>query len=79
MDHTDSPTRGYYLLASNEPIEDGTYTFTVLDKDGNTASRAIKREEVPEDLLGAVVFFSSSDSDFITGQSIAIDGGWTIA
>lgn len=44
-------------------------------KDGNTASRAIKREEVPEDLLGTVVFFASSDSDFITGQTLVVDGG----
>ena len=44
-------------------------------KDLNTATRAIKREEVPEDLLGTVVFFSSSDSDFITGQTLVVDGG----
>ena len=44
-------------------------------KAANTASRAIKREEVPEDLLGAIVFFSSSDSDFITGQTLVVDGG----
>lgn len=44
-------------------------------KDGNTASRAIKREEVPEDLIGALMFLSSSDSDFVTGQTIVIDGG----
>ncbi len=44
-------------------------------KDGNMATRAIKREEVPEDLLGTLVFFSSSDSDFITGQTLVVDGG----
>lgn len=44
-------------------------------KGANTASRALKREEVPEDLLGAVVFFSSADSDFITGQTLVVDGG----
>ena len=44
-------------------------------KGGNTASRAIKREEVPEDLLGAVVFFSSAESDFVTGQTLVVDGG----
>ena len=44
-------------------------------KESNTASRAIKRDEVPEDLLGAVVFFSSSSSDFITGQTLVVDGG----
>jgi NAD(P)-dependent dehydrogenase (short-subunit alcohol dehydrogenase family) len=37
--------------------------------------RALKREEAPGDLMGAVVFFASSDSDFITGQTLSIDGG----
>lgn len=38
-------------------------------------SRAIKREQVPEDLLGALVFLASPESDFVTGQSIVVDGG----
>jgi NAD(P)-dependent dehydrogenase (short-subunit alcohol dehydrogenase family) len=38
-------------------------------------ARAIKRDQYPEDLLGAVVFLSSSDSDFITGQTLNVDGG----
>jgi NAD(P)-dependent dehydrogenase (short-subunit alcohol dehydrogenase family) len=37
--------------------------------------RALKRDMYPGDLLGALVFLSSSDSDFITGQTIAVDGG----
>lgn len=37
--------------------------------------RALKRDEYPEDLLGALVFLASADSDFITGQTIAVDGG----
>jgi len=37
--------------------------------------RSIKRIEYPEDLLGIVVFLASSDSDFITGQTIVVDGG----
>jgi NAD(P)-dependent dehydrogenase (short-subunit alcohol dehydrogenase family) len=32
-----------------------------------------------EEIEGVVVFLASPASDFITGQSIAIDGGWTIA
>jgi NAD(P)-dependent dehydrogenase (short-subunit alcohol dehydrogenase family) len=39
------------------------------------ASRALRRDELPEDLLGALVFLASGESDFITGQTIAVDGG----
>jgi NAD(P)-dependent dehydrogenase (short-subunit alcohol dehydrogenase family) len=38
-------------------------------------SRAFKRDAYPEDLLGTLVFLASSDSDFVTGQSIVVDGG----
>ena len=37
--------------------------------------RAIKRDQTPADLLGALVFLASSDSDFMTGQTVAVDGG----
>ena len=36
---------------------------------------SIKRSEQPEDLVGAVLFLASDFSDFITGQTIIIDGG----
>lgn len=39
------------------------------------STRAIPRTQMPEDMLGAVVFFSSADSDFITGQTLVVDGG----
>ena len=39
------------------------------------ANRMIKREELPEDLVGAVIFLSSAESDFVTGQTMLIDGG----
>ncbi|HET7848080.1 MAG TPA: glucose 1-dehydrogenase [Pseudolabrys sp.] len=38
-------------------------------------SRAFKRDAYPEDLIGALIFLASSDSDFVTGQSIVVDGG----
>ncbi len=41
----------------------------------NIAMRSIKRSQTPEDLLGAVVFLSSSASDFMTGQTMVVDGG----
>jgi 3-oxoacyl-[acyl-carrier protein] reductase len=39
------------------------------------SARAIPRLQRPEDLVGAVAFFCSSDSDFITGQTLVVDGG----
>lgn len=42
------------------------------------ALRCFKRREVPEDLVGTVIFLSSSDSDFITGQTINVDGGMSM-
>jgi NAD(P)-dependent dehydrogenase (short-subunit alcohol dehydrogenase family) len=44
-------------------------------RDNAIARRAIKRDGYPQDILGALVFLASSDSDFITGQTIAVDGG----
>jgi len=41
----------------------------------NIASRCIKREAVPQDLIGALLFLSSADSDFMSGQTIVVDGG----
>jgi NAD(P)-dependent dehydrogenase (short-subunit alcohol dehydrogenase family) len=32
----------------------------------------------PDELAGVVIFLASHASDFITGQTIFIDGGWTI-
>ncbi len=38
-------------------------------------TRALQRMQTPEDLVGAVAFFASADSDFITGQTLVVDGG----
>jgi NAD(P)-dependent dehydrogenase (short-subunit alcohol dehydrogenase family) len=42
---------------------------------GAPAQRALKRAQTPEDLVGAIVFLSSAESDFITGQTLPVDGG----
>ncbi len=38
-------------------------------------TRSIQRDESPEDLVGAALFFACSDSDFITGQTLPVEGG----
>jgi 3-oxoacyl-[acyl-carrier protein] reductase len=37
--------------------------------------RALKRAQVPEDLVGVVMFLLSDASNFMTGQTITVDGG----
>jgi len=39
------------------------------------SGRTIKRTQVPEDMVGTIVFLSSSASDFISGQSLLVNGG----
>ncbi len=60
----------------------GTMTENVLARDDvrlqiaeGTATRAIRREEVPEDVVGACIFLASAESDFVTGQVLTVDGG----
>ena len=38
-------------------------------------TRAVARDMVPADLVGAIAFFAGPDSAFITGQTLVIDGG----
>jgi NAD(P)-dependent dehydrogenase (short-subunit alcohol dehydrogenase family) len=44
-------------------------------RDVSIASRTIKRDMVPEDVVGAVAFLCGPESTFLTGQTMVIDGG----
>jgi NAD(P)-dependent dehydrogenase (short-subunit alcohol dehydrogenase family) len=44
-------------------------------RDVSVSARTIQRDQVPEDVVGAVVFLCSPGADFITGQTMVIDGG----
>lgn len=46
-----------------------------LSRDVAIRTRAIPRDEQPEDLVGAVSFLASDDAAFITGQTVVVDGG----
>jgi len=41
----------------------------------STQTRAIKRTEEPDDLVGTCLFLSSPESDFMSGQTMVVDGG----
>ncbi len=57
-------------LSEEDPDED-----IIKMRNQAASSRALKRVQSPEDLTGAIVFFASADSDFITGQTLVVDGG----
>ena len=51
--------------------------FKTMDEEFAAVAQmqAIKRVEVPDDLVGAVSFLTSDDAAFITGQTLNVDGG----
>jgi 3-oxoacyl-[acyl-carrier protein] reductase len=57
-------------LSEEDPDES-----TLSLRQSAVADRAIPRVQKPEDLAGVVSFFASADSDFITGQTLVVDGG----
>ncbi|AZM64275.1 MULTISPECIES: SDR family NAD(P)-dependent oxidoreductase [unclassified Streptomyces] len=59
-------------LTVTEPVR-RTFPQEVLE--AQRAGRALKRDQVPEDLVGPVFFLASPDAGFITGQTINVDGG----
>ena len=44
-------------------------------EDDILGQQAVKRGQQPEDLVGTLVFLASAASDFMTGQTIVVDGG----
>lgn len=63
------------VLPGSTETEVPRETVTPEQVRGIIERQAIKRRQVPADLLGIVSFLASPDSDFMTGQSVNVDGG----
>ena len=61
------------LIMSDSIVANEEHIAAARDK--VVASRALQRDAYPEDLIGALLFLASPASDFVTGQTIAVDGG----
>jgi NAD(P)-dependent dehydrogenase (short-subunit alcohol dehydrogenase family) len=58
----------------SEGVKDNPEVVEAL-RDVSVGSRTLKRDQVPEDIVGAVAFLSGPESTFVTGQTMVIDGG----
>jgi NAD(P)-dependent dehydrogenase (short-subunit alcohol dehydrogenase family) len=63
------------VAPGNTLSEDAPNADTLAMRTAGSFDRALPRVQVPEDLEGAIVFFSAPWSDFITGQTLVVDGG----
>jgi len=57
-------------LSEEKPTED-----IIRMRQAAIQGRALKRLQKPEDLLGVMLFLASPLSDFMTGQTVSVDGG----
>ena len=60
-----------FTLSDTQVSSSGDYAKNNAPPEG----RCIQRHQYPEDLAGAVMFLLSPGSDFISGQTINVDGG----
>ncbi len=65
-------------------ISPGPFPNLTIQKENPAFIKRLKTKNplhkigIPEDLIGVLVLLSSKGSNFITGQTIQVDGGWTI-
>jgi NAD(P)-dependent dehydrogenase (short-subunit alcohol dehydrogenase family) len=65
---------GTFITAADEIRDDpAAYHEFVLDH------QALKRRGTPEELAAVVSFLAGSDSSFVTGQTIEVNGGWVMS
>jgi len=61
-------------LTMSEAVVDNP-DWTGAASSAGIAARAIQRAEVPADLISTLIYLCSDDSNFVTGQTVSVDGG----
>lgn len=63
------------LAPGNTLSEENPDEATIRLRESSAGLRALKRVQVPQDVVGAMLFLASPLSDFMTGQTVNVDGG----
>ncbi|MEX0806331.1 MAG: SDR family oxidoreductase [Candidatus Binatia bacterium] len=63
------------LTPGSTMSEDSVTEAVVKRRAGSVEKRAFRRIETPADIVGTALFLASSDSDFVTGQLLIVEGG----
>ena len=75
---------GWYLIPAGLSFEErhrraNVFRLTIGPHGSNfddvVKGRSIQREMTPQDLVGALLFLASPESDFISGQTYIVHGG----
>ena len=68
------------ILAPGSTLSEGQDNVKAAEmREKAVGTRCLKRIQVPGDLVGGLLFLCSSASDFMTGQTVIVDGGhWMI-
>jgi NAD(P)-dependent dehydrogenase (short-subunit alcohol dehydrogenase family) len=65
-------------IAPGFTLSDGVLQTDLQDRIGEnarTSGRCIQRDQVPNDLVAALAYLVSDGAGFVTGQTLAVDGG----
>lgn len=64
------------VLAPGNTLSEENPTEEMLRfRQSSIGNRSLKRVQVPQDVVGAMLFLASPLSDFMTGQTVNVDGG----
>jgi NAD(P)-dependent dehydrogenase (short-subunit alcohol dehydrogenase family) len=65
-------------IAPGFTLSDGVMATGLHERIGDNArtlGRCLQRDQMPADLVGALAFLISDGASFVTGQTLAVDGG----